>query len=74
MGKPLIVLVLIAAFWPVAAWDLMIVAGVVHRDWWPSVPPMGVGAAFAIGGFTTLFGLLIGVITAVIRAVSGASD
>ena len=70
----LITLVLIVAFWPVAAWDFMIVAGVVHKDWWPLVPPMGVAAAFAIGGFTTLFGILIGVITTVIRAVSGASD
>ena len=65
-----VVLVLIAAFWPVSAWDFMLVAGVVHRDWWHLVPPMGVGAAFALGGLTTLFAILCGIITFILRALA----
>ena len=74
MMKALVWLGLLVAFWPVTAWDFMLIAGIVHRDWWPLVPPMGVAAAFTIAGFTTLFALLIGLMVGVMSAMSGNSN
>ena len=67
-------LTVFVAIWPVSAWDFMLVAGVIHKDWWPLVPPMGVGAAFTISGLTTLFAFLIGVMVGFLRGLSGATD
>ena len=67
-------LAVLVAFWPVMVWDFMLVAGVVHRDWWSAVPSMGVAAAFAIAGFATLFAVLIGLMTGFLRAMSGNSN
>jgi hypothetical protein len=67
-------LAVLVAFWPVTAWDFMLVAGIVHRDWWPAVPSMGVAAAFTIAGFTTLFCVLIGLLAGLLRAMSGDAN
>lgn len=74
MIKLFVWLGLLVAFWPVTAWDFMLIAGIVHRDWWPLVPSMGVAAAFTIAGFTTLFCLLIGLMAGLLSAMSSDSN
>lgn len=39
---------IVAGGYLTTAWSLMITAGIAHRDWWPLVPVMGFGTAFAL--------------------------
>ena len=44
-----LVLGLVLGAWMSLAWFIMLTIGIMHRDWWHAIPPMGWAAAVPIG-------------------------